>query len=280
MDISLRKLSMALGAEVIGADLSKPLDDDAYRQIRAAFSEHCILLFRGARISPQQQIDFSSRFGALAGHVIDEFKHPEYPDIFVVSNIREGEKLKGAVYAGQYWHSDISYVKPACFGSLLRCLETPEVGGDTMYANMYLAYEALSGPMKQFLGGLTAIHDYNNAYTKYFARRKERPPLTEAQKAQVPPVEHPVVRTIPETGRKALYVNPGFTTGIVGMSEQEGKAILEFLFQHSIQPEFIYRHKWRQYDMILWDNRCTTHYALADYDFSVRRLMHRTTVVL
>ena len=147
-----------------------------------------------------------------------------------------------------------------------------------MWSSMYLAYETLSQPMKRFLEGLSAVHDYSHAYDTYFAKLQERPPLTAEQRAKTPPVEHPVIRTHPETGRKALYVNPGFTTGFVGMPEEESRPILDFLFRHSTRPEFIYRHKWHLHDLIFWDNRCTMHYALADYDFSVRRHMHRTTI--
>ena len=147
-----------------------------------------------------------------------------------------------------------------------------------MWANMYLAYDTLSDTMKNFLGGLKAVHDYSHAYDTYFAHLKERPPLTPEQRAKTPPVEQPMIRTHPETGRKALYVNPGFTKGIVGMPKEESQPILDFLFRHSTRPEFIYRHRWDVHDMMFWDNRCTMHYALADYDFSVRRHMHRTTV--
>jgi taurine dioxygenase len=167
--------------------------------------------------------------------------------------------------------------KPS-LGSLLLCHEMPEIGGDTMWANMVQAYDTLSEVMKGFLSGLKAVHDYSHAYDTYFAHLKERPPLTPEQRTKTPPVEHPMVRTHPVTGRKALYVNPGFTTGIAGMPREESQPILDFLFRHATRPEFIYRHKWRVHDMIFWDNRCTMHYALSDYDFSVRRHMHRTTV--
>ncbi len=154
----------------------------------------------------------------------------------------------------------------------------PAVGGDTMWANMYLAYDTLSEPMKAFIAGLKAVHDYSHAYDTYFAKLPDRPPLTPEQRAKTPPVTHPMVRTHPVTGRKALYVNPGFTKGIVGMPEEESQPILDFLHRHSTRPEFTYRHKWRVHDMMFWDNRCSMHYALADYDFSVRRHMHRTTI--
>lgn len=278
MSLSVRRLCPALGAEIAGVNIGQPIDDDTCGRIRGALNEHGILLFRHADITPEQHIAFSKRFGPLASHVVDGFRHPDHPEIFVVSNVKEQGKLKGAIYAGQYWHSDLSYVKDPSLGSLLHCHEMPEIGGDTLFANMYLAYDTLSASMKQFLGGLNAVHDYSNAYTKYFSKLKDRPPLTAEQKAKVPAVEHPVVRTHPETGRKLLYVNPGFTTGIVGMPEEESGPVLEFLFRHSTRPEFVYRHKWQVHDLIFWDNRCTMHYALADYDTSVRRHMYRTTL--
>ena len=277
MGISVARLSAAVGAEV-AVDLTRPLKQETVEQINTALAEHCVLLFRNADISPQQHIAFSKHFGPLEAHLLVEFSLPEHPEIFVVSNVKEGGKLKGAVYAGQFWHSDLSYMSKPSLGSLLLCHEMPAVGGDTMWANMYLAYDTLSEPMKAFIAGLKAVHDYSHAYDTYFAKLPDRPPLTPEQRAKTPPVTHPMVRTHPVTGRKALYVNPGFTKGIVGMPEEESQPILDFLHRHSTRPEFTYRHKWRVHDMMFWDNRCSMHYALADYDFSVRRHMHRTTI--
>jgi taurine dioxygenase len=276
--VGIRPLSRAAGAEVTGIDLKRPPAPEVLASLQKALGENGILLFRDADLTPEQHIAFSRAFGPLESHVVGEFNLAGHPEIFIVSNVKEEGKLKGAVYAGQYWHSDLSYMAKPSMGSLLLCQEMPEIGGDTMWANMYLAYENLSDTMREFLGGLKAIHDYSHAYDTYFAHLKERPPLTPEQRAKTPPVVHPMVRTHPVTGRKALYVNPGFTTGIVGLPQEESQPILDFLFRHSTRPEFIYRHKWRVHDMIFWDNRCTMHYALSDYDFSVRRHMHRTTV--
>lgn len=278
MSVSIRRVSPVCGAEVTGVDVRRSLEDATAGQIQRALGEHGVLLFRDCDITPEEHIAFSRHFGPLEAHVIGDFGLPGHAEVFVVSNVLEDDKPKGAVYAGQYWHSDLSYMKKPSLGSLLLCREMPEVGGDTMFASMYAGYDTLSEPLRKFLGGMKAVHDYSHAYDTYFAKLKERPPLTPEQKAKTPPVEHPMVRTHPLTGRKALYVNPGFTTGIVGMPEEESRPILEFLFRHSTRPEFIYRHKWRVRDMIFWDNRCTMHYALADYDFSVRRHMHRTTI--
>ena len=276
--LSIQPISRACGAEVTGIDLTRPLQAQAVQQLHKALGENGLLLFRNADLAPQQHIALSRQFGPLETHVVGEFNLPEHPEVFVVSNVTEEGKLKGAVYAGQYWHSDLSYMKKPSLGSLLLCREMPEVGGDTMWANMYLAYDALSDVMKKFLSGLRAIHDYSHAYDTYFAHLKERPPLTPEQRAKTPPVEQPMIRTHPVTKRKALYVNPGFTRGIVGMPKEESQPMLEMLFAHSTRPEFVYRHKWRINDLVFWDNRCTMHYALADYGFSVRRHMHRTTI--
>jgi len=278
MTLSIRPIAASLGAAVLGIDYDKPLDGGSLAKLHQALGENGILLFRDTKLSPQAHIAFSRQFGPLESHVVGDFNLPGHPEIFVVSNVREEGRLKGAVYAGQYWHSDLSYMPKPSMGSLLLCHEMPEIGGDTMWANMYKAYDTLSAPLKSFIGGLKAVHDYSHAYDTYFAHLKERPPLTAEQRAKTPPVEQPMVRTHPVTGRKALYVNPGFTTGIVGMPKEESAPILEFLHRHSTRPEFVYRHKWRVGDMVFWDNRCTMHYALADYDFSVRRHMHRTTV--
>jgi taurine dioxygenase len=278
MTATIRRLSTACGAEVSDIDLKRPLDEATLTQLHRALAENGCLLFRGANLTPQQHIAFSRQFGPLESHVVGEFNLPDHPEIFVVSNVREEGRLKGAVYAGQYWHSDLSYMPKPSLGSLLLCHEMPQIGGDTMWANMYMAYETLSEPMKRFLGSVRAVHDYAHAYDTYFAKTKERPPLTAEQRAKTPPVTHPAVRTHPVTGRKALYVNPGFTVGFEGTPDEESAPILGFLFEHSTRPEFIYRHRWSVGDMMFWDNRCTMHYALADYDFSVRRHMHRTTV--
>ncbi len=276
--LTIRPLSAACGAEVTGIDIARPLLATDVERLHQALGMHGVLLFRNADLMPEAHIAFSRQFGPLESHVVGDFNLAGHPEIYVVSNLREEGRLKGAVYAGQYWHSDLSYMPKPSLGSLLLCHEMPEVGGDTIWANMARAYESLSEPMKQFLGGLRAIHDYSHAYDTYFAHLKERPPLTAEQRAKTPPVEQPVIRTHPVTGRKVLYVNPGFTTGFVGMPREESAPILEFLFRHATRPEFVYRHKWRVKDLMFWDNRGTMHYALADYDFSVRRHMHRTTL--
>jgi taurine dioxygenase len=162
--------------------------------------------------------------------------------------------------------------------SLLYALEIPSYGGETMFTSTVRAYDELSETMKDLLSGLSAVHDYNLAYEEYFAQFSDRPPLSPEQKAKVPPVQHPIVRTHPETGKKVLFVNPGFTRQIVGMTEAESRAILSFLFQHAVQPHMMYRHRWAKGDLVIWDNRSTWHLAVADYDMAEPRHMHRTSV--
>lgn len=277
--LAVRPLSRALGAEIDDADLTCPLDGSAFERIRHALDESDgLLVLHGVQMTPVQHIELARRFGPIERHAAEGFAHPDHPDILIVSNIMKKGRPIGAIYAGQYWHSDMSYMSRPPMQSLLYGLEMPALGGDTMFVNMYRAYEALSEPMKRFLGGLEAVHDYSHAYDTYFNKLKERPPLTPELRAKVPPVRHPVVRTHPATGRKSLFVSSGFTTGFVGMPAEESRPILEFLFRHAVRPEFVYRHRWRNFDLVIWDNSCTLHLAVADYDLSTPRRLHRVTV--
>jgi len=279
MAVEIDRLGRAIGAEVVGLDLRQPIDAELFARVHRAFLDHAVLVFRSQDLTPEAHIAFSRRFGELAAHVVDGFRLPGHPEVFVVSNVKEDGKLKGAIYAGQYWHTDLSYTKQPPLGSLLYGIEVPEAGGDTMFANMALAYEALSPVMQRILDGLEAVHDYAHAYETFFSKLPDRPPLTAEQRAKVPSVTHPAVRVHPETGKRVLYVNPGFTTQLVGMTEAESRPLLDFLFAHAVRPEFVYRHRWRKGDLVFWDNRCTMHCAVPDYDIRAeRRHMHRTTV--
>jgi taurine dioxygenase len=277
--ITVKRLTGAIGADVGGIDLAGQGYDNSFPAIHDAFLDHAVIVLRGQDLSPAELIEFSKRFGDLESHVLSQFNMKEHPEVLLISNVKEQGKPVGAIYAGQYWHSDLSYTDHPTQASLLHAKEIPSYGGDTMFVNMAKAYDDLSAPMKEFLGGLTAIHDYTNAYDTYFAHLPDRPPLTEEEKAKVPPVEHPVVRTHPETGGKALYVNPGFTKRIVQLSHSESRAILDFLFAHFQQPHYIYRHTWAPGDLVIWDNRCTCHNAVADYDMNERRHLIRCSVV-
>jgi len=276
-DIDMRPASRALGVEVTGLDLSRPIDKATVARLRTALAENCLLLFRNQKLTPEQHIAFSRNFGELQPHILKDFNMAGHPELFVVSNVKNGGKPIGRAGAGQYWHTDVSYVAEPSLGSIMYAIEVPAVGGDTMFANMYKAYETLSERMKQLLKGLEAEHDFAHSQIQIAAKGHTR--IASADEiAKVPPVQHPVIRTHPESRRNALYVNLGFTTRILGLEPAESQAILDFLFAHSTSPEFVYRHYWHAGDVIFWDNRSSMHCAIDDYGPDDRRHMVRTTI--
>ncbi len=278
-EFTFRRFETALGAEILDLDLSRPLDDATFAAVRRAFlASEGVLVFRDQRITPAQHVEFSRRFGKLLIHVLRQYAHAEQPEILLISNVIKDGKPVGIGDAGRDWHSDLSYVAEPSLGSLLHAQELPPEGGDTMFANMYAAYEALPDTIKRRIDGLHAVHSYEYSHNRFRnAGSKFRPQLTEAQKAEVPDVTHPVVRTHPETGRKALFVNEGFTSRIAGVPDDESRELLDFLFRHSVEDRFTYRHHWRDHDLVFWDNRCAMHKALGCPPH-LRRHMHRTTV--
>jgi taurine dioxygenase len=278
MTLALRKVSPILGAEVKGIDLSAPVAPETIEELTQAVAEYGVLVFPDQHLPPEQHLRFTRRFGPLEEHVLSDALLPGHPEIYVLSNVVENGKPQGRSYAGTYWHSDLSYVKEPSLGSMLYALEVPEVGGDTLFASMYRAYETLSRGLQRLLEGLEAVHDFAHADKLYFSKRTDGGQLTAAQKARTPPVTHPVLRTHPVSGRRALFVNPGFTAHFADMSPEESQPLLQYLFQHAIQPAFVYRHRWRRGDLVFWDNRCTMHQAIRDYGPDEHRHMHRTTV--
>lgn len=274
MRLQIRRLSYTLGAEIIGIDIRQPLDDQSVSEIHAAFLEHCILLFRGQPLTREQHIAFSRRFGRLE-EIADyrvKVRIPEYPEISLVTNQpRPGKSTKP--YAGDRWHSDLSNTCVPAMASLLRGVEVPEIGGDTMFANMYLAYETLSDGMKKLIEGLECIHSGPEGKIDHST------PERAAETRRLNTVAQPLVRRHPETGRKALYVGEQKVKQIVGMTIEESKPLIQFLCQHAGRPQFVYRHQWRKDDLIMWDNRCTNHIAVNDYDKTQIRHMERTTVM-
>ncbi len=273
----INPLSPTLGAEVVGLDLNEPLSDAVFLEIERAWQDaNGVLVFRGQDLAPEAQIAFSRRLGDLEVHVAKRYLLPGHPEIYRVSTKQDANgKAMGNPESGRYWHSDLSYLDPPAKASLLYALEVPPIGGDTMFTNMAAAHDALSEPVRTMLNGLMAVHDYS------YVRRMFSPGFgRSADPNQVPPVRHPVVRPHSDTGRKTLFVNPGFTTHIDGLTRQESEAILSFLFDHATRPEFIYRHNWSVGDAVLWDNRSTMHHAVHDfYETGGIRHMHRTTVM-
>ena len=276
MNFTVNPLSPALGAEIIGLDLVAKLSGDAFAGLRKAWLDAGgVVVVRDQTLTPEQHIAFSKRLGLLEEHVLAKYLLPGYPEIYRVSNkVKDGEP-QGREKAGTYWHSDLSYMRPPALASLLYAIEIPPTGGDTMFASMTAAHDALSPAMREMIAGLSAVHDFGYASRSVF--KGERAPADQLDAA--PAVTHPMVKIHPETGRAALYVNPGFTSHIDGLTAEESEAILNFLFRHSTRPEFIYRHRWQLHDLVIWDNRCTMHYAVADYDAIGERYMHRTTVM-
>ncbi|WMD19232.1 TauD/TfdA family dioxygenase [Achromobacter seleniivolatilans] len=273
----VRRLSGPVGAEIIGLDLSHELTPADFARVHKAHLDHHLLIFRDQRITPQQHIDFSRRFGPLMIHVLHQFHLANHPEILIVSNIVEDGKPVGLGDAGKYWHSDISYKELPSLGSLLHAQELPSEGGDTLFADMHLAYDTLPAALLKAIEGKRAVHSYLAQYGQLQKEGNWRPNLSAQQIAQVQEVVHPVVRTHPENGRRALFVSEGFTTRIVDIPEDESRALLAELFAHSIRAEHIYRHRWQPHDLVFWDNRSLIHLAGGTPD-QLRRKLYRTTI--
>jgi len=268
----VRTTSGALGAELLGVDLAQVLDSEAVADIRQAFREHGVIFFRDQRLTPEQHIAFAERMGPI--NINRFFKTvPGYPQI---AEVRKEPAQKTNIGGG--WHTDHSYDKIPALGSILLARETPPRGGDTMFACMGQAYDALSDGMKQTLKGLRAVHSSRHVFgaKAHQANPEKKERLVNVELATQDAV-HPVVIRHPETGRHTLYVNGNFTTHFEGWTEKESKPLLDFLYQHAARPEFQSRFKWEEGSIAFWDNRATWHYALNDYQ-GERRLMHPITI--
>lgn len=274
----VRPFPAPVGAEIIGLDISKPINKEDFARLHRAHLDHHVLVFRNQQITPQEHIDFSRRFGPLEIHVLHQFQLKNHPEILIVSNIKENGEPIGLGDAGVYWHSDISYKPKPSLGSLLHAQELPSEGGDTLFADQHLAWESLPADLQQRILPLKAEHSYLAKYEELRAKNPWRPKLSQAQIDQVAPAVQPVVRTHPETGRKALFVSEHFTTRIVGLPQDESDALLAELFAHSVKPEFVYRHTWAPHDLVFWDNRSLMHLAAGTPDH-LRRRLNRTTIV-
>ncbi len=277
MALKLRKLSYPLGAEVCDFDVARPMTEGDFGEVYQAFLDHGILLFRDQKVSREQHIEFSRRFGELDRHdALPRDRHPQYPELLLVTNEPNADgSPSNSRYTGRQWHSDMSFTPVPALGSLLRAHVVPEVGGDTLFANMHKAYDALSDGMKNLIKDLHAIHMSGTRKINHLATGIDR---MQEQKRINPPIAQPVVRVHPETGRKALYLGEKVQR-FHGMTEEESKPLIDYLNRHATKPEFVYRHQWRADDILVWDNRCTMHQALGDFDETQRRHMERTTVL-
>jgi taurine dioxygenase len=266
--IEVLPIAGALGAEIGGVDLSRPLADTVLGEIREAFLDHLVIFFRGQKLTPQQQLAFAQRFGEPM-----EYPHlkglPECPLITPVVKL-EHERFN----FGGIWHSDTTYLGCPPMASMLYAIEIPPYGGDTLFANQYLAYDALSETYRKLLDGLVGV---NSSLKADASKTREDRLRAAGVESKVLVSEHPVVRTHPETGRKALFANVGHTTHFKGLSEEESRPLLEYLFQHQVRPEFTCRFRWEPGSLAFWDNRCAQHNPVNDYH-GFRRVMHRVTL--
>ena len=273
----IRPLPGPLGAEVLGLDLSRPLPESEFARLLTGFHAHHVLVFRDQRITPDQQVAFSRRWGPLQRHVLSQFALAGQPEVLIVSNIVENGKPIGLGDAGVFWHSDLSYKERPSLGSLLHAQELPAEGGDTLFANQHLALERLPLALRQAIAGRRAWHHYLKQYEELRRRNPWRPPLTAQQVAEVPAVLHPIVRTHEGNGRQALFVSEHFTTHIDGLPADESQALLDELFALSTREELVYRHVWQPHDMVFWDNRSVQHLA-SGCPPQLRRKLYRTTI--
>jgi taurine dioxygenase len=270
--IAARPVSAALGAEIVGADLSRPLSDGQFAEIQSALYHFGVIFFRGQSLTPEQHIAFAERWGPIN---VNRFFRPVAGYPMIAEVVKEPHQITNI---GGDWHTDQSYDEVPALGSILYAREVPAVGGDTLYASMYLAYETLSDGLKTMLEGLRAHHSSRHAFGDV---AYEDDTTTEGRTGNpemaVQDASHPVVIRHPGSGRKALYVNPGFTIAFEGWSEADSKPLLDHLYAHATRPEFLCRFRWETGSLAMWDNRATWHYALNDYR-GERRLLHRITV--
>ena len=266
--LQVSPLAGALGAEVQGVDLARPLDADVVREIRQALLDHLVIFFHRQQLGPGELLAFAERFGQSSEY--PQMKGlPGYPKVIAVTKLEHE-----TVNFGGVWHSDTTYLERPPMGSLLYAVEVPPYGGDTRFANQYLAYEALSEGLKKTLDGLVGVN--TSAKAEISRTREDR--LREAgAELKVLVGNHPVVRTHPETGRRALYVNAAHTTHFQGWTVEESQPLLNYLFAHQVRPEFTCRFRWQPGSLVFWDNRCAQHNPVNDYH-GFRRVMHRVTL--
>ena len=269
--VDVMPLCGGLGAEVLGVDLAESLDDATGKAIETAFREHVVLVFRGQNLSPARQTEFTERFGPVQPHPLRTRRTvPGHLGVLILEN-RPGRP--GA--RNDYWHSDISHAECPPASTFLYALEVPQGRGDTMFCNMYRAFDGLSECFRETLSSLKAVHSPMATLRRNNAEKTDALPLDEASLPQAH--VHPVVRTHPVSKRQALFVNPHFTTHIEGMTNEESAPLLAMLYAQATRPENVYRHRWAAGDLVMWDNRAAMHFAVRDYDDSVVRYLHRTT---
>ena len=278
MAIDVRRMPDGFAGEVVGADLTRAED---FAAVHRAFLDHGVIVIRDQPLAPEALIEFSARFGPLMGRrpsMSDKALMPDHPEITLLTNRRVNGKAVGLADAGRYWHSDLCFEEEPNLGTILHAVEIPPEGGDTLFADLETACATLPGALRAQVDGKRAAHTFAKHYHEVMAAGSNRTPLTPEQVAALKVTYHPIVRTHPETGRKTLFVNPGHTTVIEDMAEDESDRILDAVFEHCVRPEFVYRHKWRVGDTVAWDNRRVMH-QVEPYDMDrYTRHMHRTCI--
>ena len=269
--LTVLPLGPSFGARIVGLDLADATDAEV-DAVRAALVRHKVLFFPDQQLDADGQVALGARMGEVtASHPVREGLDDDHPEIYAIDSYDGG--------FADIWHTDVTFVRRPPLGSILRAVELPPYGGDTNWADLELAYASLSEPVQRLADQLTAVHDGSKEWGYYLAQRRQgRGSEWEGETfRRLEPVEHPVVRVHPETGRRSLFVNPGFTTHIKDVSDAESRALLDLFFAHITKPEHIVRHRWNVGDVAMWDNRATAHYANRDYG-DVRRVMHRITL--
>jgi taurine dioxygenase len=274
--IDIRPLPAPLGAEVRGLALSEPLRPDALATLHQALLHHQLLVFPDQLLNDAQHLEFSRHWGKVQLHVLDQYRHSGQPEILWITNLDPNGRPKGEHPdpGATVWHADGSWSRERGLVTFLHSLRIPAAGGDTLYANMYAAYEGLPQGDRHYLDSLVAVHDLDYSRRQTSARRQ----MSEEQKRNAPPVEWPIVCTHPETGRKCLYVGQ-HASHVRGLPEEEGRALIKRLVTHATQPQYVYRHQWRMHELLMWDNRTLVHSA-TEFDWiNDVRVIGRTTTV-
>ena len=275
-EFGFKALTENVGSEVTGLDMRQPLSDTLRDQLERELADRSVLLVRGQTdLTPEQHIAFSRCFGDLEEHVLQNFCLPGHPEIFVVSNIVENGKHIGAYGGSKEYHSDLAYLPEPSMGSVFHCLECPEEGGETVIVSMSAVYDALPAERRAWLSQQRAVFDY---VWQYERAHRDRPTLTEEQKARVPPIGHPAVRTHPVNGKPALFLSEIWVRRFEGVADEESQETIRDILDFATRPEFTYVHRWRPGDVIIWDNRNSMHKACPFDEANTRRRMHRTTI--
>lgn len=282
-DLRIRSRGETIGAEITGVDLRNPVSNAEFSEIQDALYRYAVIVIRDQHLEQAELVAFARRLGKPQINVRAEVNSQELPEIFHVSNVTKDGKPFGSQDAGRYWHSDLCYLERPSSVTLLNAIEVPEqdgvVRGDTLFVSAADAYDALPETIKQRIAGLTASNSYREMWNRKAREFGKRAVLNAEELSKYPPdAHHPIVRTHPVTGRKCLYVCDGYTNRIDGLSEADSAALLQALFDHLLKPEFLYRHRWRVGDLLIWDNCLVQHKAVFDYTPPLRRVMQRCTI--